>query len=145
MKKYRLLLCLPGLLTACMNTPGGDNPKEEVKKILVAYYDALKTKNFNQLKELTTPDYLLYENGKAYTIDSVIASFDNIPPFTVTYSFNDLDIKTDHQSSRAHFIKKASFTFNDTTHITVNSLESANFRRTGCNWKLEFNHLTAIN
>ena len=142
MKKVILILLIQvGLLTACKQTNQKDDP-EKLKAVLVDYFDGIKTKDFQKMKDLTTNDFVLYEDGKIFNNDSLIKVINSFPKFTAEYKFDNFDITVDNSSGNMSFLNHGQFVFNDTTHVSFNWLESATFKKVDDKWKLDFLHST---
>jgi len=140
MKMYSQLILL--LLFSCQQKKDLLAEKENVKAVLLNYYDALKTRDIDKLKATTTADFILYENGEALNNDSTINFFRSFPKFTVQYKFDSLAIKVDKQSARVHYFKQAAFVLSDTVHMVVSNIETATFRKENDIWKLELLYTT---
>lgn len=135
------LLVLVGLLNACQYNNPTDDP-ENVKRVLLDYFDGIKNKDFQKMKDVTTSDFILYEDGKVFNNDSLINMLNTFPKFKAVYTFDNFQINVDNSSARMNYFNHGEFTINDTTQMTFNWLESATFRKEGDKWKMEFLHST---
>ena len=127
------------LATSSCNT-GDDTPvkKEQLKKILIDYYAALSNRDTVALKEITTDNFVLWDDGVEYTNQSAIKALSMGHPFKVTYSFDSLNIQMDKKNASLYYFKDAEFTFNDTIHMPAKFMENATFNKLGGKWKLRF-------
>ncbi|MCR8667679.1 hypothetical protein NO995_08295 [Aestuariibaculum sp. M13] len=48
-----------------------ENP-ELLKKVLINYFDGIKTQDLDELNRLTTEDFVLFENDLIWTNDSLV-------------------------------------------------------------------------
>ncbi len=64
MKKIIFLLLIQiGLLSSCQQNNETDNP-EKFKDVLANYFDGMKTKNYQKMKDFTTGDFILFDDVK---------------------------------------------------------------------------------
>jgi len=143
MKKTALFLMIIGGFTfnSCQTNKQTDDP-EKLKAVLIAYFDALETRDFQKLKDLSTIDFVLFEDGKIFNNDSLINLMNSMPNAKVDYRFENFNISVDNQIGHIRYYNYGDFTMNDTIHMTLNWIESATFKKIDNNWKLEFLHST---
>ncbi len=132
---------LLALSASCQKTNQNGN-SEQLKSVLMDYYNGIKTKDFKKMKDVTTSDFLLYENGKIFNNDSLIDMLNSFPKFKAEYTFDNFKVDVDNTIGDMSYTNHGEFTINDTTHLTFNWLESADFKKVGGKWKLEFLHST---
>ena len=130
-----------GLLAACHQTNRKDDP-EQLKSVLMDYFNGIKTKDFQKMNDVTTSDFLLYENGKIFNNDSLFNMLNNFSKFKAEYKFDNFRINFDDTIGNMIYTNHGEFIINDTTHLTLNWLESAHFKKVGGKWKLDFLHST---
>ncbi len=140
MKNPFLALIL--LLTACGNAP---NPCEKVadekaRKVIVDYFQAISDSDFEALHNLSTPDYVLYEDGLVWNNDSLIQSIRSMPGVVIEYEFEAFDFEADCNGSFIRYRNHGSVRLNDTTQMDVTWVESAYVRKVGDSLKLAFLH-----
>lgn len=142
MKKLILIVLIQAaLLTACQQKNQKDDP-EQLKAVLIDYFNGIKTKDFQKMKDITTSDFILFEDGKVYNNDSLISLLKNFPNYSAEYKFDNFKINVDNNTGNMCYFNHGEFVINDTTHMTSNWLESANFKKVDNKWKLEFLHST---
>ena len=61
----RLIVLGLAFLNACQNHPSTDDP-EILKKIVSSYFEAIETKNFEKMKDLTTDDFVFHDQNIRY-------------------------------------------------------------------------------
>ena len=140
MKIKTLLLVL--IVAAFSGCSDDDNlaKKEELKAVLSDYYNALAKKDIQKLNELTTANFILFDEGVIYNNESSVKAVEQLKPFTATFTFDSLNIHVDKKEVSMYYFRKADFTFADSTHLPVRFLESATFHQEGDKWKLRFIH-----
>jgi hypothetical protein len=143
MKKiYLILFIMAGMLIyACQENKPTDDP-EKLKAIVTGYFDGLKMKDFEKMKDLTTNDFLLFENGKVFNNDSLIKKISSYSKFIADYEFDNFTINIDKNTGNLRYFNHGEFIINDTIHRAVNWLESATFKKVDNTWKMEFLHST---
>ncbi|WP_437545728.1 nuclear transport factor 2 family protein [Sorangium sp. So ce367] len=140
MKAAFIPLALAGTLSACQpNRPDGP---EKLKAVVVSYFDCVTRRDFARMKALTTPDFVIYENGKIIDNDGLIAIINGSPIAKATFSLDDVKIDVDNNSGSMIYINHGKFTQNDASTMTRDFLESAIFKKVGNEWKLHFVHST---
>ncbi|HEY3405182.1 MAG TPA: nuclear transport factor 2 family protein [Ohtaekwangia sp.] len=139
MKRSFLMLTLVFTLSDC--SPKNDDP-EILKKILTDYFDGIKTKDLNKLNSVTTTDFILYEDGKIWTNDSLVRVNPKFRSVKGTWTFDNMKVNIDESSGDAVYYNHGDFVINDTIHRQVDWLESATFRKVDGEWKMNFLHST---
>ena len=128
------------VLLSCQTKPNDD--PEKVKKVLLDYFDGIKNKDFQKMKDVTTSDFILYEDGKVFNNDSLINLINSFPKYSVDYTFNEFTINVDQDIAHMYYYNQGAFILNDTTHLDYKWLESASFRKENDQWKMDFLHST---
>ena len=141
MKYFSILLLIPFLLLSSCQEKKTDNPAQ-LETVLVGYFDGIKTKDFQKMRDLTTTDFVLYENGKVFNNDSIFKMIQSFPKYTAKYKFENLKINVDNNSGNIHYFNHGDFVFNDTIKVKVDWLESATFKKVDGKWKMDFLHST---
>ncbi|WP_437600887.1 nuclear transport factor 2 family protein [Sorangium sp. So ce590] len=140
MKKACIFLALAGTLSACQ--PNRPDSPEELKAVIEAYFDCISRKDFARMRALTTPDFILFENGKVIDHDGLIDIIKKSPIVKADYSFDNFKINVDNNSGTAVYFNHGEFVTNDSSQLTRDWLESAIFKKVGNEWKLHFAHST---
>jgi len=135
-----LALSLSLILLSCQ--PKSNEDPEKVKQVLLDYFDGIKTKDFQKMKEVTTADFVLFEDGKIFNNDSLINLINSFPKYSVEYSFSEFNINVDQDIAHMYYYNRGAFVLNDTTHMNYKWLESAFFRKENDQWKMDFLHST---
>ncbi|XXT20172.1 nuclear transport factor 2 family protein [Sorangium sp. So ce429] len=140
MKIAFLPLVLAGALSACQqNRP--DSP-EELKAVILAYFDCVSRKDFARMKTLTTPEFVIFENGKIINNDGLIDIIKGSPITRASYSFEYFRVSVDNSSGSLIYFNHGEFVTKDANTLTRDWLESAIFKKVGGEWKLDFVHST---
>jgi ketosteroid isomerase-like protein len=137
--KFLIVLLLIGMISC---KPGADNntKKEEIKSLLSDYYASLAKKDFTKMKDLTTSDFVLFEEGAIYNNDGVVKELESMGSITVSFRFDSLNIHFDKANASAYYFREADFTVSDSMHQHGSFLESATFEKQNGKWKLRFLH-----
>ncbi len=131
-------------LISCQQKMKKDSP-QELKKVISNYFDAIKSKDFETMKALVTDDFVLYENGKIWNNDSLIAFIDSLPGYQATFALKEFNITIDNYTGSMYYINNADFEFNDTTQLKFMWIESATFKKVDDKWEMNFLHSTLVN
>ena len=110
----------------------------QVKQVVVNYYDAMSNRDFEAMKTISTPDYIIYENGKVWNNDSLISLINTMPEAIFTFDFKDFNFETDCNSAFVYYLNHGVITMNDTTRIEYHWIESAYVKKLGEELKLDF-------
>lgn len=130
------------LLAACGNPPKPCEQvaDEEARQVLVDYFRAISDNDFDALKNLSTPDYVLFEDGQIWNNDSLIHAIKRMPEASVAYELKDFSFKADCNGSFVYYQNRGMVTLNDTTRLDLNWVESAYVVRAGDGLKLHMLH-----
>jgi hypothetical protein len=118
-----------------------DNP-EILKKILIDYFNGIKTQDLAILDSLTTSDFVLFEDGMIWTNDSLIRTNPKIRTIKREWTFDFIKVDIDNESGDLVYYNHGHFVINDTIERKREWLESATFKKVNGNWKLKFLHST---
>lgn len=128
-----------GLLTSCQEKK--DDP-EVLKQILTDYFDGIRTQDLDKLNSLTTSDFVLFEDGRIWTNDSLVTIKDRFKSFKGEWKFENMKVHVDESSGDIVYFDHGKFVFNDTIEMEFDWLESATFRKVDGTWKMNFLHST---
>ena len=143
MKKTSVIFLIIGFLFFYSCQQDKIDDPEELKAVLTGYFDAIKTRDFEKMKDLSTEDFVLFEDGVVFNNDSLIKLITSMPNATADYKFDNFIINVDQNTGNMRYFNQGEFVINDTIHLTPNWLESATFKKIDNEWKLEFLHSTA--
>jgi ketosteroid isomerase-like protein len=139
MTKTIVLLLGLGLMVGCQQKK--DDP-QILKNILSNYFEGIKTQDLQKLNSLTTSDFVLFENGRIWTNDSIATIKDKFNSFTGEWKFENMKVNIDQSSGDIVYFNHGELTFNDTLKMKFDWLESATFRKIDTEWKMNFLHST---
>ena len=139
--KLLLVLHIAVLLFGFQGKKKSDNP-EQLKQVLTSYFDGIENRNFDKMKEVTTKDFVLFEDGKVWNNDSIINMIKGMPPFDAKYTFNNFNINMDSENGNMFYYNHLDAALNDTTKMTYDWTESATFKKIDGEWKMNFLHST---
>ena len=139
--KLLLLLLFALFLFGFQGKKKSDNP-EQLKQVLTSYFDGIENRDFDKMKEVTTKDFVLFEDGKVWNNDSIINMIKGMPPFVAKYSFDNFHINIDDKNGNMFYFNHLDATLNDTTKLKYDWIESATFKKMDGEWKMNFLHST---
>lgn len=128
-----------GLIAGCQQKK--DDP-EILKSILINYFDGIKAQDLQKLNSLTTNDFVLFENGKIWTNDSIATIKNKFHSFTGEWKLENMKVNIDESSGDIVYFNHGELSFNDTLKVKFDWLESATFRKVDGEWKMNFLHST---
>jgi hypothetical protein len=140
MKINKLPVVLLITLLSCQSGDDSQARREELKNVVLEYYNALAKKDIQKANTLTTANFILFDDGIIYTNESAIKAVEQMKPFTVTFTFDSLNVHMDKKNASAYYFRTADFIFEDSVHMPAKFLESATFNKEGDKWKLRFLH-----
>lgn len=128
------------LLLSCQSATDNQAKKEDLKNLLSEYYSAMANKDLAKMKTLTTPDFVMYDDGIIYSNESAIKTIETMPPFKVSFLFDSINAHIDKVNASAYYLREANFVIEDSTYAPIKFLESSTFKKEGNSWKLRFLH-----
>lgn len=123
-------------LTAAKSFQTHDDP-EQLKTVLNNFFNGIETKDFGKLRMATTNDFMLYEDGRIWNIDSAFMNIKRNMPFTVKYEMKNIKVNVDSQSGDVTYTNHADFVFTN-GKLSLDWIESATFRKINGVWKINF-------
>ena len=139
MKASLLVALITASLFSCQGA-SDDERKEELKSVLHDFYTAMAKKDIQKMNELTTTDFVFWDEGKVYNNQSAVASVEPIGAFTATFRLDSLHSHIDKTNASAYCYREADFIIGGTASPSMKYFESATFRKEGGKWKLRFLH-----
>ncbi len=134
-------MALFGIVVSCQQKNQIKSP-ELLQQVLFDFYDGIKDRDFDKIKEATTPDFILYVDGKAWSNDSIISALNTYPPYSADYSFDNFNIDMENSLGCMRYFCHADFVFSDTLNVKFDWIESATFTKVDDQWKMNFLHST---
>jgi hypothetical protein len=116
--------------------PGQDDA-EKMKAALTGFFHGIETQDFDELNRVTTSDFVLYEDGRIWNMDSAVMNIKSHMPFKVKYQLNNIKINVDSHSGDVTYINHADFEFS-AGKLSLDWIESATFRKIDGVWKINF-------
>ena len=146
MRKLLLLMLFFVASSRCINaqTPKS-NEQTMVNQTITKFFDAIAALDTKMMKQYTTKDFLLLEDGAVWNMDTLTNKLS--PLKTISFSrTNHLDfIQTEVKGTTAWVA------YNNTADMTVNGqkrnvrwLESAVLLKEGKEWKVQLLHSTTL-
>lgn len=134
-----ILMVLFVLIASCRQKSRTDDPGK-LKQVLIDYFDGIKSRDLKKLNEVTTGDFILYEDGLVWNNDSLMNALNAYKKFSADYRFSNFSIHVENASGDMIYFNHGNFIINDTTEISKDWIESATFRKVDGKWKLKFLH-----
>ena len=131
-------MAVAGTMAAAPRVPGFRDDPAVLRRLLAEFFHGIEKKDTVKLRQITTTDFILYEEGKIWNNDSGFANIRRNLPFTVTYQLSDVVIHVDEHSGDARYLNHADFVFDDTDRYSVDWIENATFRKERDGWKINF-------
>jgi hypothetical protein len=142
-KGLHLLLLGATILLGCVGNEDTASKKEELKGLLSDYYVALARRDLPKMKEFTTPDFVMFEQGKIYNNETALKSVEQLGSFSVEFRFDSLNTHFDKANASAYYFRQAIFRVGDSTWAPLKFLESATFEKKSGHWRIRFLHSTS--
>jgi hypothetical protein len=130
------------LFLSCHIGDDSNAKKEELKNIVLDYYNALSNQDLQKANDLTTSNFILFDEGYVLNNKVAIDSVKKMSQFTATFTIDSLNVHVDKKDASAYYFRNADFAFVNGQRISVRFLESATFNKEGNKWKLRFMHST---
>ncbi|TMI70448.1 MAG: nuclear transport factor 2 family protein [Bacteroidetes bacterium] len=137
MKKSIILSIILLSLLSCRVDDNGQAKKEELKAIVLDYFNALSKKDLAKANSLTTDNFILFDGGHIYNNQVAIDSVKRKDAFDAVFTIDSLNVHADKKDASAYYFRTAEFRFATST-IKIKFLESATFNKIDGKWKLRF-------
>ena len=116
---------------------------EQVKQVIVDFLYAGNHSDFEELKNITTPDFLMYGDGGEMDFNELVQLIKDWPePDKYKFDEFDFEIETDCNSAFANYYYGPPRHVGDSAQINRYDLHSAYLKRVGNKLKLNFIHST---
>lgn len=151
MKSFYLSILILALLTACQTKQNQErslnNPaeKQQVEEKLVEFFDAFDSYDYQQLRDLTTENYSLIENGPIWSMDTTFSKLKQYEERGIKMVHKLSEIQTTVDGSTAWVIYKNSGVFTGgKSKRHMEWIESAVFTKRENKWKMAMLHSTVL-
>ena len=144
MKKITICLLIPSIVFSSCNT-SQPNTKDEVNKVngvIANYFIAIGTKNFQQMKENTTSDYLLFESGKVWNNDSLWNDLQNYKEEEIKFRLDNQQVILEQSLAHVSYFNHAEVFQKDSVIRKLDWIENATLKKVNGQWKIVFLHST---
>lgn len=140
--KYAILILLISCVACTSEKTCDQVDPNEAKAVLSNYFTAVENSDFEALVELSTSDFIIYEQGLIWNNDSLINAFQSNPNARYNYALKNFTVKTDCNSALIYYVNDGIISVADSS-FTKSWTESASIRRINDTLKVEFIHSTA--
>ena len=124
------------IFTAARPKEQHDDP-EKLKAVLTEFFNSINTHDLEKFRSTTTDDFILYENGRLWNIDSACMNIKRNLPFSVTYQMSNFKFFVDSESGDVTYTNHGKFSF-PKGNADFDWVESATFRKISGVWKINF-------
>ncbi len=142
MRQTLTLLALVSMQLALSSCGTQKEDPKVLEQVLTDYFEGIKSRDLSKLNALTTDDFVLFENGKIWTNDSLVRENPKIGKVKRDWTFDFLKVEADQEIGNMIYYNHGHFVVNDTIQRKIEWLESASFRKVNGEWKLNFLHST---
>jgi lysophospholipase L1-like esterase len=115
-----------------------------MRQLILTHFDGVATKDFVRMAATCTGDYVIYEDGKIWNLDSVYYNVQRHQPFTVKFTLTDFHLFADTRSGDGSYYSHADFIFHDSVKLALDFIETATFRKTAEGWRIHSIHVTSL-
>jgi ketosteroid isomerase-like protein len=133
--------CMAILSAPAAQTSQPQDDTIKIKAVLLDFFNGISTQDFEKLKASVTSDFVLYEDGRIWNLDSAAMNIRRNMPFSVDYHLSNMKLHVDTQSADITYTNHADFTFAK-GKLSLDWIESATFRKSDGNWKINFLQVT---
>lgn len=151
MKSFYLSILILALFTACQTKQNQERSlntqaaKQQVEEKLVEFFDAFDSYDYQQLRDLTTEDYSLIENGPIWSMDTTVSKLKQYEERGIKMVHKLSEIQTTVDGSTAWVIYKNVGVFTGgKAKRNMEWIESAVFTKRENEWKMAMLHSTVL-
>lgn len=144
MKNITICLLLNLIVFSSCKTsqPNSKDEVNKVKGVIASYFTAIETKNFQQMKENTTPDYLLFESGKVWNNDSLWNDLQNYKEEAIKFRLDNQQVILEQSLAHVSYFNHAEVFQKDSVIRKLDWIENATLKKVNGQWKIVFLHST---
>lgn len=141
----KFFLCLFSLLVLFTNKPFAQNEKDSVEASISGFFDGLSTFNNDKMRDYTTADFLLLEDGLVWNLDTLINKIAPRKNMGIERINKFQFIKTELIGSTAwvSYYNTADLKLGDKQQ-TIRWLESAVLMKEKGRWRIKMLHSTRM-
>ncbi|HWA35263.1 MAG TPA: nuclear transport factor 2 family protein [Cyclobacteriaceae bacterium] len=138
MRSKTLLFSLGlALFINCTQPTKKDDP-EKLTKVLIDYFEGIKTRDLKKMNENTTTDYVLFESGKVWNNDSLWTALQAFEGQRIEFRLDNFNVKVDNESGHITYFNHGDIYVKDTLNSTIEWIENATFQKVNDQWKIDF-------
>jgi lysophospholipase L1-like esterase len=137
-------LAFLGFILVFGRVDAADKDTSVLRGLIVTFFDGVAEKDYVKIGSVTTPDFVTYEFGKIWNVDSVFKNIQYHQPFTVKYTLSAARFDADSRLGEGCYHMHADFAFSNGSRAGLDLIETALFRKTPAGWKIRVIHITGI-
>jgi Domain of unknown function (DUF4440) len=139
------VICLFAFSIFLSSKPFAQNEKDSIETSLIRFFDGLSESNNDKLRNYSTSDFLLLEDGEVWNLDTLINKMGRRKNLKIERINKFQFIKTEQSGNIAwvSYYNTADFKFNDKQQ-TVRWLESAVLTKERGRWIIKLLHSTKL-
>lgn len=111
---------------------------ENVKAPLLNFFEAIKARDLDAMKANTTDDFVIFEDGRVWSNDSLWAALERNPGRRMEFKLTGFKVFVDRESGHISYFNHADVYHMDTLSRQVDWLENVTLRKVDGKWKLNF-------
>ena len=139
------LICLAALFVVFTTTPFAQKEKDSIEATIVHFFDGLSEFNNDKMRDCSTSDFLLLEDGEVWNLDTLINKITPRKKLNIQRINKFQFIKTEQNGKVAwvSYYNTADFRRDDKQQ-TIRWLESVVLTKEGKKWRIKQMHSTKL-
>src|SRR5688572_13104083 len=139
------VLCFITIILLFSTKPFAQKDKDSIEASIARFFDGLSEFNYDKLRDYSTSDFLLLEDGLVWNLDTLINKISPRKTLNIVRVNKFQFIKTEQSGTLAwvSYHNTAEFSRNE-QHQTIKWLESAVLVKEKGRWKIKMMHSTKI-
>lgn len=148
MKSLNFFIIIIVLLIGCQPTQDEQitvdehAEKQKVEETLLNFFDAIAAYDYQRMRDITSENYVLIENGPIWTVDSLITMMKQFQgKATISYEFSDMETTVQGPTAWMSYKNNGTMNFGDRQQY-FDWTESAVFSKQDDEWEMVLLHST---
>lgn len=139
------ILCLLAIVLFFSSKPYAQKDKDSIEAAISRFFDGLSEFNYDKLRDYSTTDFLLLEDGLVWNLDTLISKVNPRKNMNIVRINKFSFIKTEQNGNMAwvSYHNTADFSLGE-KHQTIKWLESAVLTKDKGRWRIKMMHSTKM-